>query len=306
MSRMTTLREVFRQELADFRDSPDLRRRAKKTLKSITESPIFVRLTITRSTFRSCIVTVAILLGWQSCSALPVPPFHHEGAILVQNAEPDRRKEWSFNHGSKTEPPRFCVALSGGGIRSAAFAIGVLRGLHRKELFAPLDIISSVSGGGYAAGWLYAYLHSNPDKTLDDLFSDRSLAILAGRGTFIAPSLFLTPTEIITKPVGIVVSQFSRLGSPGPKEHTNESRRIQGRAYADAIADTFLDGRRDIRLVDLTATSERRSLPLLIVNTSILDKEDSSLAWYPIVEMSPLRIWGPSSGELADHSQWKD
>lgn len=46
------------------------------------------------------------------------------------------------------------LALSGGGIRSATFAIGVLAALARRNLLPQFDYISSVSGGGYAAGFL--------------------------------------------------------------------------------------------------------------------------------------------------------
>jgi hypothetical protein len=41
------------------------------------------------------------------------------------------------------------VALSGGGVRSAAFCLGVLQSLEAKELIGGLDYLSSVSGGGY-------------------------------------------------------------------------------------------------------------------------------------------------------------
>ncbi|RVD18427.1 MAG: hypothetical protein EOS73_28600 [Mesorhizobium sp.] len=46
------------------------------------------------------------------------------------------------------------LALSGGGIRSATFAIGVLAALARRNLLPQFDYISSVSGGGFAAGFL--------------------------------------------------------------------------------------------------------------------------------------------------------
>ncbi len=46
------------------------------------------------------------------------------------------------------------IALSGGGIRSATFAIGVLAALARRNLLPQFDYISSVSGGGFAAGFL--------------------------------------------------------------------------------------------------------------------------------------------------------
>jgi len=48
-----------------------------------------------------------------------------------------------------------CVSFSGGGLRSAAFSIGVMQGLHEAELLDDTTIISATSGGGYAASWLY-------------------------------------------------------------------------------------------------------------------------------------------------------
>lgn len=44
------------------------------------------------------------------------------------------------------------VALSGGGIRSAVFNLGLLQGLARKGFLRYVDYISSVSGGGYISG----------------------------------------------------------------------------------------------------------------------------------------------------------
>ena len=51
------------------------------------------------------------------------------------------------------------LAFSGGGIRSASFAIGVLQGLASLKLFNWFDYLSTVSGGGYAGGWLAAWLY---------------------------------------------------------------------------------------------------------------------------------------------------
>ncbi|ODU60010.1 MAG: hypothetical protein ABT02_07675 [Comamonadaceae bacterium SCN 68-20] len=50
------------------------------------------------------------------------------------------------------------LALSGGGIRSATFSLGLLRGLAQQKLLNRFDVLSTVSGGGYvgsALGRLY-------------------------------------------------------------------------------------------------------------------------------------------------------
>ena len=49
---------------------------------------------------------------------------------------------------------RSALCLSGGGIRSAAFAIGALQALARHRLLGTFDYLSTVSGGGFAGAWL--------------------------------------------------------------------------------------------------------------------------------------------------------
>jgi len=55
------------------------------------------------------------------------------------------------------------LALSGGGIRSATFALGVLQALGEKNLLWMFDYLSTVSGGGYAGAWWTAWLARDPE-----------------------------------------------------------------------------------------------------------------------------------------------
>ena len=53
------------------------------------------------------------------------------------------------------------LALSGGGIRSATFSLGVLQGLANADLLHRFDYLSTVSGGGYIGGsltWLLSQI----------------------------------------------------------------------------------------------------------------------------------------------------
>lgn len=52
------------------------------------------------------------------------------------------------------------LALSGGGIRSAAYAMGVLQALVAGGKLSAFDYLSSVSGGGYLASSLTYFLHT--------------------------------------------------------------------------------------------------------------------------------------------------
>ncbi|NUU41565.1 patatin-like phospholipase family protein [Tardiphaga robiniae] len=50
------------------------------------------------------------------------------------------------------------LCLSGGGIRSAAFALGVVQGLARRKILDRFDYLSTVSGGGYLGSFLTAWV----------------------------------------------------------------------------------------------------------------------------------------------------
>lgn len=53
------------------------------------------------------------------------------------------------------------LALSGGGIRSASFSLGVVQGLIKSGLFNAVDYLSTVSGGGYTGACLSALTHGS-------------------------------------------------------------------------------------------------------------------------------------------------
>src|SRR5206468_1954743 len=51
-------------------------------------------------------------------------------------------------------PHAAALAISGGGIRSATFALGVLVALARRNLLFQFDYLSTVSGGGYIGAFM--------------------------------------------------------------------------------------------------------------------------------------------------------
>jgi predicted acylesterase/phospholipase RssA len=64
--------------------------------------------------------------------------------------------DWTWMN-SHPRQPETCLAMSGGGIRSAAFNIGVLKALLGTDPPLALDAISGVSGGSYALSWYYVH-----------------------------------------------------------------------------------------------------------------------------------------------------
>src|SRR5690349_11150682 len=67
-----------------------------------------------------------------------------------------------------SRPARDCVglALSGGGIRSSSFSLGLLQALDECRVLPLVDYLSSVSGGGYTGGFWTAWAQRrDPDET---------------------------------------------------------------------------------------------------------------------------------------------
>src|ERR1700675_3671177 len=51
------------------------------------------------------------------------------------------------------------LCLSGGGIRSASFSLGVIQALAKKGLLSRFHYLSTVSGGGYIGAWLCRWIN---------------------------------------------------------------------------------------------------------------------------------------------------
>ena len=90
--------------------------------------------------------------------------------LLLEDAFPDEiRRAYDLRlarvaqrvHGLGVK--RSAVCLSGGGIRSGTFALGVLQSFARRGFLDRFDYLSTVSGGGYIGGWLSAWIHRHPD-----------------------------------------------------------------------------------------------------------------------------------------------
>jgi hypothetical protein len=56
------------------------------------------------------------------------------------------------------------LSVSGGGIRSATFALGVVQVLARRGVLPQVDYLSTVSGGGYLGSFISSYLNSSSPR----------------------------------------------------------------------------------------------------------------------------------------------
>jgi hypothetical protein len=79
------------------------------------------------------------------------------------SSEPDVRLKglWAAVHALKEKRAALCI--SGGGIRSATFGLGILQGLARCGLLDKFHYLSTVSGGGYIGSWLSAWIKNDPN-----------------------------------------------------------------------------------------------------------------------------------------------
>ena len=66
------------------------------------------------------------------------------------------------------------LALSGGGIRSAAFCLGVLQALDARDALKKVDYLSTVSGGGYIGASMTAAMSKNANDDSDGEFPFKS------------------------------------------------------------------------------------------------------------------------------------
>lgn len=97
----------------------------------------------------------------------------------------------------KFNPPRIGIAVSGGGIRSATFALGFFQSLARAGLLKHVDYLSTVSGGGYFGSFLGAlFVRKGATKPEDapeaveailKSDTDPTIRYLRDNGAYLAP-----------------------------------------------------------------------------------------------------------------------
>jgi len=99
--------------------------------------------------------------------------------------------------------PKLCLALSGGGLRSAVLSLGALQQLEESKLLNEVDIIASVSGGGWPIYGLLRHMENGISP----------LTLLNENGEYIKrfdQSDFISNSEIISN--GLVQLTLGKLG----------------------------------------------------------------------------------------------
>jgi len=109
-----------------------------------------------RHTLNEVLMTELGCLRPQQMRAAPAATYHSTEAHRAADLQSIYRFIDSFESG---HGQLAALCLSGGGIRSATFNLGVIQTLARIGLLGKFDYLSSVSGGGYIASWLRAWMH---------------------------------------------------------------------------------------------------------------------------------------------------
>jgi len=135
------------------------------------------------------------------------------------------------------------VSLSGGGIRAAAFHLGVLRGLHELGMLENMDYVASVSGGSWIAAWFMTHF-TIPDHELFNPNGPR-MKDLFGNADYLSPGhaggsgkymISRGVVNLMTLPLHWLGNGVFSLGINAGDESGLSIRK----AYQERLAKTFL------------------------------------------------------------------
>ncbi|MDD5699254.1 MAG: patatin-like phospholipase family protein [Victivallaceae bacterium] len=85
-----------------------------------------------------------------------------QNRLLLEKAFPEHLKPLVSLNQLLHKRRNTALCLSGGGIRSATFGLGIIQGLARYGLLKKINYLSTVSGGGYIGSWLSAWASRHP------------------------------------------------------------------------------------------------------------------------------------------------
>ena len=80
----------------------------------------------------------------------------------VPPASPAERGEDVYDAAAREK--MFGLCLSGGGIRSATFSLGILQAFAQADLLKSISYLSTVSGGGYIHQWFASWIHNEDGR----------------------------------------------------------------------------------------------------------------------------------------------
>jgi hypothetical protein len=177
--------------------------------------------------------------------------------------------------------PELGLALSGGGIRSALFSVGVMKALHDQGILQKVNLVSTVSGGSYAAYWLYSNELSRPtlgrfgSASFDSDVFGQHMCELGTRGNFVTTWDYLK-------------TAFSPTTYPD--------------MYQNHIVHTFGYGDSGERRISDIIAVQPSALPYLIVNATVAESRAVNGWAGGLFEITPLHF----GNEHYHYHRWND
>ncbi|MCD0471466.1 patatin-like phospholipase family protein [Flavobacterium sp. JAS] len=122
----------------------------------------------------------------------------------------DKKEEVFDPMGKAGEMQLMGIALSGGGIRSATFNLGILQKLASLNVLYRFDYMSTVSGGGYIGSWFTSWVHRSgsfskindrlcPGKSQDPLADEvRPIRWLRMFSNYLSPNVSIMSSDAWT------------------------------------------------------------------------------------------------------------
>ena len=202
---------------------------------------------------------------------------------------------------SNGQTPELCLALSGGGLRAGTVALGVLQEFHLTGFLPSVDVVASVSGGGYPVYGLLVRMQRDGEP-LGQLLSENSAYVQNVKSTPFLDYPNLTSKLLVTipfTPLNFVTRPLSGISEVGL---VNTASTL----YAKSIHDTFyksgLWNRRTFFLRDIQLDQLRRQgFPYPIFVTAANRGHSPPLAKHrydvsDLFELSPMWVGSKSFG----------
>lgn len=236
------------------------------------------------------IIAVLMVSTLSACQYFKPPLPKHERALVPE-------AYMAIPHAEHViDSPQWGLALSGGGIRSATVAIGAVKALYDRDVLNKIDVVSTVSGGGYAAYWLYSREYRG------DLGINRRFG-----ATSFEDSAFLeevcgiaTTNNFISTPKVLVKGIF---GQSTTRAYSNAIRRTYGQANYD-LADSYETGvivePDTIEFHELQEAVRLRGIPNWVVNARVYRPNARAGYYDGMYELTP---FGRGSG-MSGYEPW--
>ena len=174
------------------------------------------------------------------------------------------------------------IALSGGGIRSAAYSVGAMKALYDIGLLKNIDVISSVSGGGYASYWLYSNYYLSKEQIPE--FGAAALADSA-----------------FVKNVCLLQKNGDFMSIPKAFKAFLQSKKDAFSTYQGAIERTFGNGiNTEVKLDYLSTDIAATKAPYFIINTTQWSRKWDGQT--DIFELTPTYMGSANWGKVS----WRD